>query len=92
MHLAQRNGTGLRYVGKVGTGLDDATVKDLYARLKSLQRIKRPVNEKPVDDATSVWVEPKLRCEVQYSSWTKAGMLREAVFLRARPDLDEVFA
>lgn len=92
LHLAQRNGTGLRYVGKVGTGLHDATVKDLYARLKSLQRIKRPVNEKPVDDATSVWVEPKLRCEVQYSSWTKAGMLREAVFLRARPDLDEVFA
>jgi bifunctional non-homologous end joining protein LigD len=76
----------------VGTGFDDATVKELYARLKALQPIKRPVEEKPLDDATSVWVPPKLMCEVQYSSWTKAGMLREPVFLSARPDLDEVIA
>jgi bifunctional non-homologous end joining protein LigD len=79
-------------VGKVGTGLDDATAKELYGRLKSLQPVKRPVKEKPLDDATSVWVQPKLMCEVQYSSWTNNGMLREPVFLSARPDLDEVTA
>lgn len=92
LHLAQRNGTGLTYVGKVGTGFDDATAKGLLARLNQLQPIKRPVKKKPVDDAKSTWVQPKLMCEVQFSSWTKDGMLRDPVFLSVRPDMDEVDA
>jgi len=90
LHLAERGGTGLRYVGKVGTGFDEATVREIAAQLKSLQRIKRPVQEKPPDDARSTWVQPKLMCEVQYSSRTKAGMLRDPVFMSARPDLDDI--
>ena len=50
---------------------------------------KRPVKEKPVDDAVSVWLKPTLWCEVQYASLTSNDTLREPVFVRMRPDLTE---
>jgi DNA ligase D-like protein (predicted ligase) len=87
LHIAQRNGDQLTYVGKVGTGFDTKTMKEIYAELKGIKHIKRPVKEKPLDDAQTVWIEPRVVCEVQYASLTKDGMLREPVFLRLRPDL-----
>ena len=87
LHLAQANGDELKYLGKVGTGFDEPSMKAVSAELEKLAAIKRPVKDKPLDDARSVWVEPKLMCEVQFASWTKDGMLREAVFVRLRPDL-----
>ena len=87
LHLAQAIGGELKYVGKVGSGFDDDSLKSVSAQVQKLPPIKRPVKEKPLDDARSVWVEPKLVCEVQFASVTKDGMLREPVFLRLRPDL-----
>lgn len=87
LHLAQTKGEKLSYVGKVGTGFDDSTRKSIFAKLKQLKQIKRPIEEKPIDDAKTVWVEPKLYCEVQYSSITRDEMLREPVFVRLRLDL-----
>jgi ATP-dependent DNA ligase len=87
LHLAQANGDELKYLGKVGTGFDEHQFEAISAELKKLTTIKRPVKEKPLDDARSVWIEPKLMCEVQYASLTKDGMLREPVFVRLRPDL-----
>lgn len=77
----------LRYVGKVGTGFDMKSMKDILVRLKKLKSVKRPVSEKPLDDASTTWLEPKLWCEVQYASLTKDNMLREPVFLRMREDV-----
>jgi len=54
--------------------------------LEKLKRIPRPVKEKPVDDSVSVWLEPQVVSEVQYSSLVSTGNLREPVFLRLRPD------
>ncbi len=87
LHLAQRRGGVLRYMGKVGTGFDEKSMKEIFASLKRIRPVKRPVSEKPADDAQTVWIEPRLICEVQYSSLTKDGRLREPVFLRLRPDL-----
>jgi bifunctional non-homologous end joining protein LigD len=55
--------------------------------LKRLDTVERPVDAKPLDDAETIWVEPRLWCEVQYASFTNTGTLREPVFLRMRPDL-----
>lgn len=88
LHLAIQENNTLRYVGKVGTGFDSKLMKEILARLKSLKTIKRPVREKPLDDATSTYVEPKLTCEVEYASWTKDNMLREPVFVRMREDMN----
>jgi len=87
LHLAQATGDELKYVGKVGSGFNDDSIKTVAAEVQELPVIKRPVKEKPLDDARSVWVEPKLMCEVEFASLTKDGMLREPVFLRLRPDL-----
>ena len=87
LHLAQANGNELQYVGKVGGGFDENSLKAISAELQKLTIIKRSVKDKPLDDARSVWVEPKLMCEVQFASLTKDGMLREPIFVRLRPDL-----
>jgi ATP-dependent DNA ligase len=89
LHLAQAKDAELKYLGKVGGGFDDQSLKTVFAQLENLISTKRPVKEKPLDDARSVWVEPKLMCEVQFASFTKDGLLREPVFLRLRPDLKE---
>jgi DNA ligase D-like protein (predicted ligase)/DNA ligase D-like protein (predicted polymerase)/DNA ligase D-like protein (predicted 3'-phosphoesterase) len=87
LHLAQIDGDKVQYLGKVGSGFDDQSIKSVWIELQKLTPIKRPIKEKPLDDAQSVWVEPKLNCEVEFASLTGDGMLREAVFLRFRPDL-----
>jgi ATP-dependent DNA ligase len=56
-------------------------------KLEKLNRIARPVQEKPIDDAVSVWVEPVLVAEIGYSSLTQARYLRAPVFIRLRPDV-----
>jgi bifunctional non-homologous end joining protein LigD len=87
LQLALREGNDLRYLGKVGTGFDVKSAKETFAYLKDVKHVKRPIKEKPRDDAQTVWIEPKVICEVQFASLTKDGRLREAVFLRLRPDL-----
>jgi bifunctional non-homologous end joining protein LigD len=87
LHLAQQHDDKLKYVGKVGAGFDDRSLKQVGVELKKLPVIQRPIAEKPIDDAKSIWLKPSLLCEVQFASRTKDGALREPVFLRLRPDL-----
>jgi len=85
--LAQGNGKELKYVGRVGSGFDEALLNAVLGELTKLARTKKPVKEKTEEEARSIWVEPKLMCEVEYGSITHEGLLREPVFLRLRPDL-----
>ena len=87
LHLGQERDGGLKYVGKVGTGFDDAQMANIWREIVDLTPVARPVKEKPIDDAKSVWIKPHLVCEVRYASLTPDGMLREPVFARMRPDL-----
>jgi len=87
LHLAQAAAGQLKYIGKVGTGFNDGLMTAISQALKKLTKTIRPVKETPLDSTRSVWVEPKLVCEVQYASITQDGMLREPVFIRLRPDL-----
>jgi len=87
LHLAQANNDELKYVGKVGAGFDDDSLQSVSEELKKLKLIKRPIKERPLDDSRSIWVEPKLMCEVRFASLTPDGLLREPVFVRLRPDL-----
>lgn len=87
LHLASYENGKLRYRGKVGTGFDTRAQREIFSLLQKLKPIKRPIREKPVHDARTVWIEPKIPCEVQYASITEKGTLREPVFVRLRPDL-----
>jgi DNA ligase D-like protein (predicted ligase)/DNA ligase D-like protein (predicted polymerase)/DNA ligase D-like protein (predicted 3'-phosphoesterase) len=90
VHLAQMGPDGLKYAGKAGTGFDERGLDAVFRELESLTKVKRPVREKPLDDARSVWVEPRLVCEVEFTSFTPDGLLREPVFKRLRPDLNKI--
>jgi len=87
LHLGEYVSGELIYRGKVGTGFDAAMMKEIFSRLKEMKKIKRPVKEKPIDDNVTTWIEPKLICEIQYSSMTENDIYREPVFLRMREDL-----
>lgn len=87
IHLGEIEDGQLKYVGKAGSGFDENSLKEVAAGLRKLPVVKRPVKERPVDEAQTVWVEPSLMCEARFASRTKDGMLREPVFLRLRPDL-----
>jgi DNA ligase D-like protein (predicted ligase)/DNA ligase D-like protein (predicted polymerase)/DNA ligase D-like protein (predicted 3'-phosphoesterase) len=87
LHLARNDAGELKYAGKAGTGFNDESMREVADELKRLKTIPRPIKEKPLDDARSIWVESKLICEVALASWTRDGRLREPVFVRLRPDL-----
>ena len=77
----------LRYAGKVGTGFDHATLRDLGARLRALRR-----DDPPFADAAAIkergvtWVEPELVGQIGFTEWTGAGRLRHPRFLGLRDD------
>jgi DNA ligase D-like protein (predicted ligase) len=90
MHIAEKIGDDLHYRGKVGTGFDDGTMKEIATALKKVKTLKRPnVRGTLIDEKISTWLEPQLIAEVSYSKLTPDKMFREPVFIRLRPDLAE---
>ncbi len=87
LHIAEREGDKFLYRGKVGTGFDDATIKEIFNQLKALKEIKKPIADKVMDEKISKWVEPKLMAEISYAMITKDQQFREPVFVRLRPDM-----
>lgn len=77
----------LVYRGKVGTGFNENTMKDLYKVLKKQKVEKRMISQKPLDDGKTTWITPNLTAEIQFSSITRNGTYREPVFVRLREDL-----
>ncbi len=88
LHIAEQVEDQLHYRGKVGTGFDDATIKDILKLMKQVPEIKKPeVVGTLFDPKISVWLEPKIIAEVSYSKLTPDKMFREPVFLKLRVDL-----
>jgi bifunctional non-homologous end joining protein LigD len=83
---AYRDGD-LVWIGQVGTGFNDATIKDLMARLKELEVETPPVADPELRKVKGAhWVRPELVADVQYLQMTKAGKLRAPIFKGLRPD------
>jgi bifunctional non-homologous end joining protein LigD len=80
---------GLRYAGKVGTGFTAASLRDLYRRLRPLERETSPFADRIPRMRTRVhWVEPRLVGEVDFTEWTDEGVLRHPSFQGLREDKD----
>jgi bifunctional non-homologous end joining protein LigD len=76
----------LRYAGKVGTGFDQATLKELGAQLRELERRESPFAPfKPIPPSTR-WVRPELVAQIGFAEWTRGGRLRQPRFLGLRDD------
>jgi DNA ligase D-like protein (predicted ligase) len=73
------------YAGKVGTGFDERTLRDLGRRLTALEIDLSPFTAgNPPKGAR--WVRPSLVGEVRFSEWTADGRLRHPSFLGLRED------
>ena len=80
--------TGLRYVGRVGTGFTEASLANLAEELKPLEISRSPFLEKldrPVA-STAIWVLPKIVGEVRFMDWTTTGHLRHPSWRGIRRD------
>jgi bifunctional non-homologous end joining protein LigD len=85
--LGYHDGAALRYAGKVGTGFDRATLRDLGARLRALRRDEPPfADPAEIRERGVTWVEPELVAQVAFTEWTRAGRLRHPRFLGLRDD------
>jgi bifunctional non-homologous end joining protein LigD len=78
----------LVYVGHVGTGFDQAGIRDLMRRLRGLHTSRCPFAVPPPSPAPAHWVRPRLVAEVKFSEWTADGLMRQPVFVGLRHDKD----
>jgi bifunctional non-homologous end joining protein LigD len=78
----------LHFCGRVGTGFDDATLRQLHATLRPLAQRDPPFAQAPTGAAARGvhWVAPKLVAEVSFTEWTSDGILRHPVFHGLRSD------
>src|SRR6186713_932651 len=87
----------LDYIGKIGTGFNDKTQKDIMAKMKKLITKKVPFTETPDVDKPSrfrpnppkakvTWLKPQLVCEVSYAEITDDGVMRHPSFEGMRTD------
>jgi bifunctional non-homologous end joining protein LigD len=84
------DGAGLRFAGRVGSGLAAAAAQEQLAPLlEARRRSGSPfVTAVPREDALgTTWVEPTLLVEVRHLGHTEGGRLRQPVFLGVRTDL-----
>lgn len=80
-------GGQLTFVGGVGTGFTDQTLKFLRDLLVPLARSTAPVGDIPRELSRGArWVEPRYVGEVTYRNWTDDGHLRHCSWRGLRPD------
>jgi bifunctional non-homologous end joining protein LigD len=85
LHLGIHEGKALRYVGRVGSGFDEPTLTHLQKQLDKLSRTTTPFSgRQPARGAH--FVEPRLVCEVEFTDWTRDGVLRHPVWKGLRED------
>lgn len=77
--LAVNEDDELRYVGEVGSGLTERTIRQLKAELDE-HALDTPPVANPPRVKGAVWSEPRLVVRVEFSEWTTDGYLRQAAF------------
>lgn len=85
--LGVYRGDDLVYAGKVGTGYDTQTLRDLSAKLRSRERKSSPFAG---DDVAKIkgahFVRPDLVAQIGFAEWTPTNRLRHPRFLGLRRD------
>jgi DNA ligase D-like protein (predicted ligase) len=74
----------LEFMGKVGTGFDESSLKSISSLLKARTADVKPVEAEPPYEVR--WVKPELVCEVRFMEVTPDLKLRAPVFRRFRND------
>jgi bifunctional non-homologous end joining protein LigD len=87
--LGVPGGGGLRYVGRVGSGLAGERVQRLLRERLAQVGVSPFAGRLPRTEADGArWCEPNTVVEVSHTGWTEAGRLWHPVFRGVRDDLD----
>ncbi len=76
----------LRYAGKVGTGFDEVTLRELADRLEGLEREDCPFVDAHPRPRGTHWTQPELVAQIAFTEWTRDGRLRHPRYLGLRED------
>ena len=87
----------LNYIGKIGTGFNDNTQRELMSKMRNLATPTAPFSQIPDVDKPSrfrpnppkskvTWLKPVLVCEVSYAEITDDGVMRHPSFEGLRED------
>ncbi|HUE73755.1 MAG TPA: hypothetical protein VMP01_22945 [Pirellulaceae bacterium] len=76
--LGRKKGRRLEYAGRVEYGFAGDTRRTLLQALEASRQPQCPFADREPKDGQ--WVRPELRVEVRYSTQSKPGQLRHAVF------------
>ena len=80
------DGDDFKYAGKVGTGFKERDLKMLIKELKPRARKDSPFAPPPAPPRQAVWVEPELVAEIEFTEWTREGILRHPAYKGLRDD------
>ena len=89
------------FAANVGSGFNDALLRNLHARFKKIVRDSCPFVNLPLSRGSKWgqslttsemkrchWLEPQIVCQVKFSEWTRDDRLRQPVFLGLREGKD----
>lgn len=86
LHLAFNRDNKLQYAGKVGTGFNARNAKEVYDAISKLEIDKPAVDIPRLARKSSIWVKPKILCEVTFIEWTNTNHVRHPTFEGLRLD------
>jgi bifunctional non-homologous end joining protein LigD len=80
------DGGRFRFAGRCGTGFKEKDLTMLVKELKARSRDGSPFTPPPAPPRQAIFVEPELVAEVEFTEWTREGILRHPSYKGLRDD------